>query len=105
MTYLTRILLAAALFGLAGCSSTRTSSMPMPEEMAAGAPREMLREGRALATTECGACHRLYRPEEYPARAWPHIAANMGRRAALSREQMEAVAAYYETAAMHPEAP
>ena len=93
---MTRVLafLAAAgvVGGITGCATGKTS-IPTAEEMGAagalpnGADADALRRGRAVLVTECAACHRLFRPEEYSPEQWRGIVARMARRASLTVDQ------------------
>jgi len=59
--------------------------------------------GRALASTECTQCHRLYRPQEFSLEDWPNIIRKMGSRSSFNRAQTEDVIFYY-TAGASPKA-
>ncbi len=94
--------MAASVLGLWSCAGGR-GLLPTPEELvasgAATAPeREALRRGRAIYVTECGACHRLYAPEEYDPGDWPGLVRRMGQRASLGAGQVADLALYMVSA-------
>jgi mono/diheme cytochrome c family protein len=47
-----------------------------------------------LAQTQCLACHRFFRPHEYPPQAWPALVRNMGNQHFLSRQQISDITNY-----------
>lgn len=96
------ILLAASALGPWSCAGGR-ALLPTPEELlasgAARAPeREALRRGRAIYVTECGACHRLYAPEEFASGKWPGLVRRMGQRASLGDGEIADLALYLVSA-------
>lgn len=95
-------LLAASALGPWSCAGGR-ALLPTPEELvasgAARAPeREALRRGRAIYVTECGACHRLYAPEEFASGEWPGLVRRMGQRASLGDGEIADLALYLVSA-------
>lgn len=99
------ILGAAIAFAAAtaGCAGEK-ASVPTAERLQAagalprGADVDAVRRGRVLFVTECGACHRLYLPREYPPQEWRPIATRMGVRASLGEEQVADLLAYLTSA-------
>ncbi len=66
---------------------------------------DSLQRGRALAVTECAACHRMYWPREYSPRQWVHLGPTMSERALLSRDQARDLTRYLVLASRHQGAP
>ncbi len=85
--------------GFSGCCTTYTP-LPTNDELASmgavpqGADYDSLCRGRALAVTECAACHRFLWPYEYPPEAWPGLVNRMGGKTQLSRRQIGDVTRY-----------
>ena len=96
-----RYTLAALIFlsaGLCiGCATTGEPALTAESMAAEGVDAAAMRRGRALAATECAECHRFYWPHEYSPEEWPGIVKKMGKRAALGREQTDAVELYFVT--------
>lgn len=98
--FLAGLAVAAAFVACA----TSTGTMPTVEQLSVGnalsegADKMALMQGRALAVTECSACHRLYWPDQFSPRAWPGILRKMGREASLSHDQIKSIELYYVTA-------
>lgn len=92
---------AAAL--VVGCTVS-TGGLPAPRDLveagalSPGADTAALDRARALAITECAACHRFFWPREYPPESWRAVIPDMGRRASLSQSQIEALQVYFEAA-------
>jgi hypothetical protein len=51
-------------------------------------------DARLYARKCGGACHRLYRPEEYTAPEWVEVVEKMAPRSKLTDEQVERITAY-----------
>lgn len=92
-------LLAAVGSGLGGCRA-RWSPLPTAEELAGTVAlphrdaSESLWRGRALVVTECGDCHRLFWPYEYPPNAWPGMVARMARKTPWTGQQIHDMTVY-----------
>lgn len=89
--------------GAAGCAGGR-ASVPTGEQLSAagalprGTDMDAIRRGRTIFVTECGACHRLYLPQEHSPEEWRPIARRMGYRASLGDDQIADLEAYLTAA-------
>ena len=98
------ILLGLLLCSLFLACGTYTGSLPTPEQLAAsvginkGLDTDSLRRGRALAVTECVACHRFFYPREYSPEEWNEIILKKAKRLSLGKKQMEDIGFYLTTA-------
>lgn len=50
--------------------------------------------GKELYYAKCGACHRLYAPQEFTATQWDSILPRMERKAALTKAHIELLKEY-----------
>lgn len=88
-----------------GCAGPR-ASVPTAAELSAegailkGMDIDAIRRGRVIFVTECGACHRLYLPEEYSPGEWRPIAKRMAERASLGTDQAVDLEAYLAAASL-----
>ncbi len=82
-----------------GCVST-SWSMPTAArlvelgQVAPDADLESLERGRVLAIMDCRECHRQYWPQEFDAKRWPRLSRNMGKKAAMTRAQIQDISLY-----------
>lgn len=88
-------ILTAALF--VGCATTSEPMLTSEQLAEKGIDEAALRRGRALAVTECAACHRFHWPSEYSPEEWPPIVKKMGKRSSLDKKQISELEAYMVT--------
>lgn len=84
-------LLVALGLVLAGCGSGRS-------DVRAGDEASGRSRGQTLYVTECGSCHRLFRPSAYSREEWREIGPRMGKQAGLTAVEMAELLAYLEAA-------
>ena len=83
---------------------THNALLPTAEQLAAsggipdGPNTDALKSGRALALTECVACHRFFYPGEYSPEEWNEIIQNKAKRLSLGKEQTADISLYLQTA-------
>lgn len=90
----------AIVVALASCAAKRT--MPTVDQLVdagSNADIESMRNGRAMAMTECIDCHRFYWPDEYTAEEWEPILDRMADLSSLTPEQLEDLKVYMTAAA------
>ncbi len=86
-----------------GCS-TLDSSLPTAaslliyEIVPKDVDTKALNRGRALAVTECSACHRFFFPKKYSPQKWRKIIPAMGKRMSLGQKQIEDLNLYFQLA-------
>jgi uncharacterized protein with PIN domain len=99
------VLLFLAATSFLGCATTSEPVLTSEQMAARGIDEAAMRRGRALAMTECTECHRYYWPHEYSVEQWRGIVKKMGKRASLSKSQIEDLELYFVTTreAMQPE--
>ena len=95
--------LALATQYLHGCAAPQRT-LPMPEVIitqgmvANGIEAKEIAQGRALAVTECGGCHRFYWPREYPPDAWADIIKKKHAQLSLNKTQRTSLTEYFVAA-------
>jgi mono/diheme cytochrome c family protein len=62
-----------------------------------GTTIDELARGRALYVEHCSGCHRIYRPDAYPADRWPKLVGDMAERSKLDAAQADQVVRYLVT--------
>ncbi|MCL5965774.1 MAG: hypothetical protein M1550_00900 [Deltaproteobacteria bacterium] len=93
---------AAGALWISGCAGG--TIVPTPSQLVAtgAVPRDAdlaaLARGRAVFVTECAACHRLFRPDEYTPQEWKRIVARMAPRASLDSRQTSDLELYLSAA-------
>jgi diheme cytochrome c len=80
--------------GCAGGGRSLPTALQLPGPGQTPAQMQALARGRALAVTECAACHRFFWPDEYPPEDWPEIMERMAPLASLSPKQGKELTAY-----------
>jgi hypothetical protein len=99
--FICMMLLFSAL--IAACA-TSARSLPTAGQLlqSGGVPegvgRNALKNGRALAVTQCAGCHRFFYPEEYTPENWALIIRRMGKLSSLDKKQAREITQYFQTA-------
>jgi hypothetical protein len=99
-------LILACIVVIGACAMSGMNTMPPASVLitagyAENSESENLERGRILAVTECTECHRIYWPAEFMPLDWSDILDDMGGRASLEADGVDAIRKYYVTAARH----
>ena len=86
---------------MSGMNTMPPASVLVTAGYADNSESETLERGRILAVTECTECHRIYWPAEFAPLDWPDILDDMGGRASLESDGVDAIGKYYVAAARH----
>jgi hypothetical protein len=97
--YFVTVVVAALAVLWFGCSknlTTNTDFLYIPTQADASATVTLtdLQAGRDLFINNCGRCHSLYNPDNFPASSWKSIVPGMASRAGLSSVQTSQVTKY-----------
>ena len=67
---------------------------PTAADVTANATLDELKQGRALYVANCGECHYLYSPDDFPASSWGSILSRMGPYTPMSQDEIKLVKEY-----------